>query len=238
MKKTLLLLLAATLVLSLAACRNGEAPTEEPTQPSAEGPTLPPEDTTAPTEPLVFDPVAAQPLFGSWELAVTVNSADMGIEGLDAKMVYSMIFTFTEEGQYIVSLDQEAADAAAARFREEMEAFLAETMYAAFEKQDLGKEAANEAMKAQYGKTVEEYARESAANVDPRAMFKIMASTGDYFVRDGQIFTPTGGGEYEVNNFTLQGDTLTFQDTSLSEKWETLNITFPVVMTRLAPKAG
>lgn len=246
MKKFLLLLLAAVMILSMAACANSDKP--ESTQPSTEETTLPTEapeppteaPTEAPTEPLVFDAAQAQPVIGSWDLTITLTSADMGIPDADINLIFPMTFTFNEEGKYITSLDAEAAREAGEKFSESMTAFLVDTMYAEFEKQELDKEAANETMKAQYNQTVEEYVADLVAAIDPSSLFASLEAKSEpepYFVKDGKIYTEAGGGEYKVITFTAEGDSLTLVDCNMPERWEVLNVTFPVTLTRAASAA-
>lgn len=239
LKKVLLLLLAAVMTLCLMACGNDNAPqetteppTESTTEPSTEPATEPEETTEPPTEPLVFDAEAAASLLGAWELEVSISAVDMGIEGFDYTLTYPMQFVFGEDGIFSTVVEAEAATAA---FQDAFTTYLVESLYAEFANQELDKEAANEAMKEQYDMTVEEYAADLVSQMGMEKMFESMSttSTSEYYVRDGKLYSPIGGGEYEIETFTVEGDTLTFVDSNVPEVWEMLGVPFPATFTRV-----
>lgn len=233
MKKLLILALVLVLTLTFAACTQEKQP-EKPTDGSAtaaptDSPTVPTEEDTTP----VFDPAAAAPLIGDWHIDFFFHGADIGIEGFDADMVLPMVFHFGEDGTYTITLDREAAEESAKQFQNALKEHMVEMMYSEFTDQGLDREAADEAMQTRYQMTVEEFAAQSVEQMDLTSLFDTMNSAAaNYYVQDGKLYTAQGGGDYDISDFTVSGDTLTLLNTTDETMWTDMGVTMPAKLTR------
>lgn len=164
-------------------------------------------------ERIVTDPrfttAATKDIQGTWVCAVPMTGEMLGYEGMEGEFACQIILELhndaTMELRY--AIENEAA------FKEAMEVYLVDTMYAELKAAGLNKTQADEAMLQEYGMDVKQYVSVVMATLDVGAIFESMTLSGLYYVEDGKFYLGISWEmEMEPTNFTLEGDTLTLMD--------------------------
>lgn len=251
MKKLLALLLALTMVFCLAACGESnnadpsetqetteateatdeqtEPPTDPETEPGTEPSTEPSTDSQANIP--AFDAVAAAPVFGTWSTELVFDSAAMGLNGFEGEMKFAVVFDFNEDGTYALNVDKEKTDASMETFSEALRTYMIDMFYAEFEKENKSKDEANAQMQSEYGMTIEEYCEAAADSTMSSAssMYAGLQANGLYSVEGTAIYTDDG----ESYTFEIEGDTMTFVDSTGAEEMAAMGMKLPMVLERV-----
>lgn len=228
MKKVLIFLLTLALALSMAACAREN--TQDPDPSGSEA-------TEAPTMP-TYDQVTAAPVIGTWKLNAVMETSQFELEGFQEDVLLPMQFIFREDGTYTLASIPEEMEAVVDQFNKELSAHMAESIYASLAESDLVGEAADEAFQQTYHKTVAEYCDEMVAGVRLADNLVYISYSGTFAVDGDRLFTQDGSrNDPAVSTFRCENDTLTLLDSSFSDIWSELGVTFPLTMPRLAGSA-
>lgn len=258
MKRILILLLTLILVLSMTACGEDDTKTttaatstpettaQETTVPETTVPettvaeTTVPETTATQTTAAVvdtdspFDAEAAAAVIGTWKFDLTMTAEQFGLEDDDFSLVCPAAFTFDDQGMFVFGFMTEEMTDTIAYFESYMVTYMTDLMYKQFSDQGISKEDADTAFKTEYNMTIAQYAEETVNAMDVASMFSASTSAGVYYVEDGKLYTGAAYGDaMEINNITVEGDTLTLVDTNDPDSWASMGVTLPLSLTRV-----
>lgn len=156
-----------------------------------------------------FTSASAAPILGKWSGEIEMSGEEIGTDGLVDSLAVVIDFTFGPAGDMKMEMALKDPDAFNAAMLKAME----DELYVTFANQGLGKEAADDAMKATYGMTVSEYAAYYVAALDLPGMFELMGIEGVYYVQDGKIYIGLDWEDaMEPSAFTVEGDVLSIED--------------------------
>ncbi len=192
------------------------APTEEATEADTEAPTV------APTEAVTSDHSA---LVGNWlaeidipdeeiaSLASQIGLEEDALNGLEYKIYICM--EFNADDTAAMYIDEEKTKASIESFFSGMTAPLVDMLYQKFADSGIDREDADEALSAQYGCTVAEYAEQLIATMSESLSnstdFTEASKSGYYAIIDGKLYIENTVEELETGKgteFELNGDTL------------------------------
>lgn len=239
MKRLLSILLAAALLLSLCACGGPaadstedpsvtDAPTDPPTEPPTEA-----HSETLPATP-IFDPVAAAPLIGTWKTGYIMTGEMMGDATFTSRVAFPLAFTFDDQGGMTVGFLASELNSAIETYTIALKTHQINKIYQSYADRGYDKTAANNAVRQNYGMSVEEYVQTLIDSINFAALFSAYSSSG-YYTVDGEYLylSLSGDSPRELIRYKLEGDTLILHSTSDPTGWDTLNLTFPVTFTRV-----
>lgn len=209
MKKFLALLLAVMMVMTLAAC-GADA-----------------------------DKELAEKIQGSWTLELAMDGDMMGVSEFTGEIALPITITFDDEGIMTMHLTEENKAVFSESLETEMYAFMNDMMYSQFEDMGMTREEADAAVQEYYGQTMEELIDELMADVmtelDVDELAAEMESTSAYMIKNGKLYTGESTDDIdrmECNEIELSGNTLKLLSSNDADTWESLNLTFPITLTR------
>ena len=151
-----------------------------------------------------FKTASCSQVFGAWAGQLSLPAANMFGEGIEGDIVFDVKMTFAKDGSAV----QEMAFADWESVKTILLDTIVESMYMQYALMGLDKEAADAAVKAEMGLTMEELALMSLATMDPNDFMEPVDMV--YYITDGTMYLgQTWEGEMEKNVMTLEGDSLT-----------------------------
>lgn len=151
-----------------------------------------------------FETASCSQVFGAWAGQLNLPAANMFGEGIEGDIVFDVKMTFAKDGSAV----QEMAFADWESVKAILLDTIVESMYMQYALMGLDKEAADAAVKAEMGLTMEELALMSLATMDPNDFMEPVDMV--YYIADGAMYLgQTWEGEMEKNVMTLEGDSLT-----------------------------
>lgn len=241
MKKLLALLLALVMVLCLAACGdeekegNGGSTTESTTEATTEATNEATQGATEP-EPTIglFDKDAAADVIGAWKLELIVDGSVLQLDDFTYEAVFPLIFTFGEDGTMSMGFDQTTLADSVDSYNAALADYLVDVMYDQFNAEGFSKDGADKAFQDAHGKSIAEYVDEQVKAMDIASLFAQIGAEGVYYVEDGKIYSSDSwDGTFEINSYTVEGDTLTLLDSNMEGNWESMGVTLPAELTRV-----
>ena len=251
MKKTITLLLALVMCLSLAACGN-----EEPAAPVTTNPvttTAPQTETAAPTESVleteaaqfVFNADDAVAVIGKWSTKVSVNPANLGVAEVDMAISVPATITFDDAGVYTIDLDPSSfAETAKSAYAEA----LAEQIYADYAEQQvevpssedatevvmqgMDKAAADEDMLSSTGMNVTDYAASMADSMGFDSLLETTSLTGNYLVDGTSLHIDPLSDNPTVITFQTEEEEMIMAEASNKDVWKSVYLKFPLVLNK------
>lgn len=172
----------------------------------------------------------ASALVGTWQFQFKQDSAELGLDGFETPLVIEMVYTLGEDSTWSITVDWDKTSKALAEFTESLSTYTVDLMYAQFAEQNLDKDQANEAMKAQYGQTIEEYVDSMLAeSLDPGTLAKSTPEESGTYTVDGNVLHMEYASSSTKENisFKLDGDTLTLESSDAADQ-----SLYPLVLTR------
>ena len=153
-----------------------------------------------------FTTEANKHLFGTWQAEMEVSgemlSQDMAPYVDTVPVVHQ--FTFHPDGSLslvVLPADEEV-------IKQVVNDYTVDLMYQEFAAMGISKEQANQAMKAQYGKTVEEYVAAEVEKMDMTELFSSFSVEYVYYVDGDQLYLGFDWDEMEGKTYSWEGDTL------------------------------
>ena len=227
MKKLLCLLLALVMILSLAACSDSDSDSgskrkkkdkdNDDEQIVAEKDEE--EPTEAPTEKTVD---LAEEILGTWNIEITFTEEMLGVEGVNIEDL-PVSFTFTEDGEVVLSFSDEAV----AIFEEQLLDAMVEMMYVQMEAEGMGREEVDELFESYYGTNVADYMKAALEEADVMSMLTDLEEAHDYEIEGDKLIID--GTEMTAE---IKGDKLTISDCEDDDFWATLGLEAPIVLER------
>ena len=163
-----------------------------------------------------FTTSAALAYMGDWKGQVSISGSDMGIDGLDADVLFDVLVTFENDGDLLLVMDVADADA----FKASMYDYLVASLYAEFAALGYGEEDADAGMQAAYGMTIPEYSAAYLESLDVTTLTQTMNMV--YYVDGNVLYTgDTWDGELLYTSHVLDGDSMSITITDVSD----LNLT-------------
>ena len=191
---------------------------------------------------IIEEMYAANPLLGKWSMQMDVSSMlaeEMGMDAtaMETEFIINMIFEFTEDGEYMIYVDEES-------FKEVFTVWIDE--YIDYEIQvmcdeyGITAEEMDEMFVEMYGMTLEEYlneAMEEELDIDSLVDEATagMEASGVYETEGDKLYMSEYYIDYSVYDiFTIEGDTLTISLADGMEFESTIpGVEYPFVLTRV-----
>lgn len=156
-----------------------------------------------------FTTAAAKDLLGKWACELELTGEDLGDPEMNGSLGFVYILNFGPAGDLGVGF--EVADEEG--FMAALVQISIDSMYAEFQGQGLGKEAADIAMQDTYGMNVEEYIRSSMEGVSINeilsTIYESMSVGGVYYVEGNQLYSGLNWeAKMEPSEMTLENDVL------------------------------
>lgn len=250
MKRIACVALAVLFLFSLAGCNEPEldstqepsssvAPTEAPTADPSEDPSEDPSSdaTEGPTDPVVpaFDPEVAGSLIGTWKTNYIMTGEMLGDPSFSSQVSFPLAFTFDDQGNMSVGFLSSMLDNAIATYTMALKTHNTNKIYQYYYDRGYNKAGADDAMRQNCGMSVEEYVQTLIDAINFTALFNAYSSSGSYSTDGSSLYLgwdsdSTG----EIVTYSVAGNRLTFYSTNDPDGWGTLNLKFPVVLTRVA----
>lgn len=169
---------------------------------------------------LVIDPrfttASTKDFHGTWSCDIVFTGEMLGelmedtTIDLDDTPV-TVYYEFTNKGELIGTVvvhDQIA-------FIETIKKVSREFLLLTLKEEGISEDEADAAIQAAYGMTLDQYIDASVNSMDPDDLFDSMVYNGVYYVGQNGLYTGESWyGEFECDEYTLEGDTLTIKDAS------------------------
>lgn len=153
-----------------------------------------------------FTTEANKHLFGTWQAPWEVDGELLGQELAPYVDTVPVTYEFTFYPDGTLSLKVLPADEAV--IVNVMCEYTVDVMYQQFAAMGVDKAAANNAMRAQYGMTVEEYVAAEIAKMDMSELFSSFSVEYVYYVDGDQMYLGFDWDEMEGKTYSWEGDTL------------------------------
>ncbi len=243
LKKLLCLLLALAMVLSLAACTSDDYDDDdddddddEKVSDKKDKDDKDRDDDDDEEVEVEEDPLLSELIVGTWAFELHFDSdtnsdmAELAEMGLEMQFDLPILITFTEDGDFFMSIDEDKADQATeqinAAFTQAMMDYL--ELSAAAEGIDM--DILEAAYESETGMTIRAYAESVAEETD---LFGNLAERldedGSYNVDDEEMILYLEG---EAVTVQIKGDTLTLVTPEDETAWDRVGFTFPIKMER------
>lgn len=153
-----------------------------------------------------FTTTATKDLHGTWTSDVNMTADMMGLDkGFENGIDCVMTMEFGKTGELKISL--KVKDEAA--FNADFKAYTLQTLYDTLQQQGMSKDQAEQAIKAQYGMTVEEYIDSQLKNMDISALFAMFKQEGVYYVQGSEFYMgETWSGSFQKSAFSVKDGVL------------------------------
>ena len=216
MKKLLCLLLALVRILSLAACSDSDSDAGSKRKKKDKDSD---DEQMATTEKTVD---LAEEILGTWNIEITFTEEMLGVEGVNIEDL-PVSFTFTEDGEVVLSFSDEAV----AIFEEQLLDAMVEMMYVQMEAEGMGREEVDELFESYYGTNVADYMKAALEEADVMSMLTDLEEAHDYEIEGDKLIID--GTEMTVE---IEDDKLTISDCEDDDFWATLGLETPIVLER------
>ena len=219
-----------------------------PTEPTVteptvtEPPTTEPPDVEDPEDPPVEIPFEAHEQFsadacasviGTWSTKIKLTNELQYLDMFTGKTSFTLYYTFEEDGHFRAWVDQDEFTTAIDDFEALMVDHMVELRYAAFrgplEYQGLEEEAILE----RWGSGPEQQAREecesTVSSLNLYHRFKQLTRDGQYYVSGAKLYTQVSAERFEANGYTVNGKTLSLNNTNYMSTYRDICIDFPLI---------
>lgn len=168
-----------------------------------------------------FTTAAAADLIGRWGMTMNLNGEMMGLPDFTGELPCTFIVNFGNAGD--LSMEFELGDEEA--FMSALVDYVMQTAYQDLAAQGINKEAADAAIQATYGMTMEEYARSMLGDMDFAELINSIFSylNGVYYVEGDQLYSGNNwDAPMESDSFSISGDTLHIEGLEFEPGVETI----------------
>lgn len=155
-----------------------------------------------------FTTEATKDLYGTWSCEQVYTAEMMGTEGYLDELSCTLYYEFTNTGELIGTVEIHDRDA----YLDATKKMTRDVMLETLAYQGISESQADDAMKAAYGMTLDEYVAAYIDSIDLDDIFGATAFDGVYYVgQNGLYSSDSWYGEFECEAYTLEGDTLTIE---------------------------
>ncbi len=153
-----------------------------------------------------FTTASTKDLYGKWACEITYTGEMLGTTGYLDEMTCTMYYAFNNVGDLICTV--EIHDKLA--YLDAMKKMTRDITLQTLAYQGIGESQADEAMKAAYGMTLDEYVNTYIDSIDLDEIFGAAKAEYVYYVGQNGLYTSDSWlGEFTCEEYTLAGDTLT-----------------------------
>lgn len=163
--------------------------------------------------PIVTDPrfttASASPFLGIWQAELVLTGEDLALPALEETLIYAVTLTFGSAGDLKMEIAPKNLDSFSALLADST----AESMYQEFAGKGMSREAADDAIKSQYGMGVADYCTAVVALMDLENLFSHMNRTEVYYVADGVLYRGLSwNGEMTPADYTTENGQLVIEE--------------------------
>lgn len=242
MKKLLIPLVAALLLTGCATRITPDPLPTDPTEPTkitTAPPTRPPVEAPEVEEvPVVedtlFDPWACEDLFGQWTLNVTISSDYFKIENFTGTATFPLTWSFSEDGRYTVTVEQDSFGSAIVGYETELADFMISARYNKFVAEKKISALTDKEIESRWDTSERDKVQKEIHgwldDMTLGASFGALVRAGYYYVEDDIVYLSIGEDEYESFRFTVDEEGLILSNSSRIRFYNNLCIRFPSVL--------
>jgi len=173
-----------------------------------------------------FTTDSTKELYGKWACEVSLTGEQLGLGDYIDTWDCTLFYEFTNEGVFSTAIEFHDRFA----FIESIKKIMTDALYDEFASMGLGKNAADEAMQAEFGMGVEEFVELSYSSVDTDAMldmFEAYILEGVYYVEGDALYVSYEGwnGVFESSDYTIEDGVLVIEEEYLNDEDEPLQWT-------------
>ncbi len=166
-----------------------------------------------------FTTASTKEFYGKWTSDVVFTGEMLELDGYIDELPATLVIEFGKTGEFIVDVELDDYNT----FMDVIKTYTTDVTYATFTAQGLTKDQADEAMRATYNMTVEEYVTQTVDNIDLDDIFGAFSQDLVYYVGQNGIYSSDSWyGEFEPSEYTFEGDTLIIDELALEEGGEPL----------------
>lgn len=225
LKKWICLLLAVSLVLSLASCVTAD--TEQ--DPTKQSETTHATRATESTEEFIQEETLGNPeeaIVGSYLVHIYITEENSGLEDFVTEAGLPAVVTFLEDGTATMTAYEPMLEEAYAALEEDLCNYILDLKYEQLEEVGYTHEEADKRFEKYNGITLEEYAHREVEKLKLQEAFLELNMETTYEIRDFVLIL----GENQELPFELRSSSLIILSSSDPEYWEDHGMQFPVVL--------
>lgn len=148
-------------------------------------------------------------LYGEWVCDVSLPGSLIGLADFASDFEMQIHMTLSNDGNATMTLALQNADEISA----DLVTYMCNLTYASLAETELTKEEIDTQFKDTYGMTMTEYYTAYVDSMDLAHIFDALAVDGVYYTEDGEFYISEDWDDtMDVNDYTLDGDTLTLHD--------------------------
>lgn len=225
LNKWICLLLALTLVLSLASCAVADG-NQDPTKHSE---TTHATRATESTEEFIQEETLANPeeeILGSYLVYIYITEDNSGLEGFVTEAGLPAVVTFLEDGTVTMTAHEPLLEEAYTALEQDLCDYILQLKYEQLEEVGYTHEEADERFEKYNGITLEEFAHREVEKLKLAEKFLELNMESTYEIRDYVLIL----GEEQELPFELRHSSLIMLSSTKPEYWEAHGMQFPVVL--------